>query len=106
MSMRFYATFTILLGLVPAVEANEKLIRKTYPVADLVVPIEGAPGCNLGKPSASPCTKDTANALPHSLIELITKTVDRLVAASERPDLTYKVTILNSGAVNAFALPT
>jgi predicted Zn-dependent protease len=37
---------------------------------------------------------------------LITKTVDRLVAASERPDLTYKVTILNSGAVNAFALPT
>jgi len=40
------------------------------------------------------------------LEELITKTVDRLVAASERPDLAYKVTILNSGAVNAFALPT
>jgi predicted Zn-dependent protease len=37
---------------------------------------------------------------------LITRTVDRLVAASDRPDLTYKVTILNSGAVNAFALPT
>ncbi len=37
---------------------------------------------------------------------LINKTVARLVAASERPDLTYKVTILNSGAVNAFALPT
>jgi predicted Zn-dependent protease len=37
---------------------------------------------------------------------LIGKTVDRLVAVSERPDLTYKVTILNSGAVNAFALPT
>jgi predicted Zn-dependent protease len=37
---------------------------------------------------------------------LIGKTVDRLVAASERPDLAYKVTILNSGAVNAFALPT
>ena len=33
-------------------------------------------------------------------------TVDRLVAASERPDLAYKVTILNSPAVNAFALPT
>jgi predicted Zn-dependent protease len=28
------------------------------------------------------------------------------VAVSERPDLAYKVTILNSGAVNAFALPT
>jgi predicted Zn-dependent protease len=37
---------------------------------------------------------------------LITKTVDRLVAASDRPDLAYRVTILNSGAVNAFALPT
>lgn len=37
---------------------------------------------------------------------LISKTVDRLVAASDRPDLAYKVTILNSGAVNAFALPT
>jgi predicted Zn-dependent protease len=37
---------------------------------------------------------------------LIGKTVDRLVAASERPDLAYRVTILNSGAVNAFALPT
>ena len=37
---------------------------------------------------------------------LISKTVDRLVAASERPDQGYKVTILNSGAVNAFALPT
>ena len=35
----------------------------------------------------------------------IAKTVDRLVAASERPDLTYKVTILNAPAINAFALP-
>jgi predicted Zn-dependent protease len=40
------------------------------------------------------------------LESLISKTVDRLVAASERPDQGYKVTILNSGAVNAFALPT
>jgi predicted Zn-dependent protease len=36
----------------------------------------------------------------------IGKTVDRLVAASERPDVKYRVTILNSPAVNAFALPT
>ena len=35
----------------------------------------------------------------------IAKTVDRLVAASERPDLKYKVTVLNSPAINAFALP-
>src|SRR5262249_51190891 len=32
--------------------------------------------------------------------------VARLVAASERPDVQYRVTILNSAAVNAFALPT
>jgi len=35
----------------------------------------------------------------------IEKTVDRLVASSERPDLKYQVTILNSPAINAFALP-
>jgi predicted Zn-dependent protease len=35
----------------------------------------------------------------------IEKTVDRLVAASERPDLKYKVTMLNAPAINAFALP-
>jgi predicted Zn-dependent protease len=39
------------------------------------------------------------------LQSLVEKTVDRLVAASERPDLKYQVTILNSPAVNAFALP-
>ena len=42
------------------------------------------------------------NARLQSTIET---TVDRLVAASERPDLKYKVTILNSPAINAFALP-
>ena len=35
----------------------------------------------------------------------IEKTVERLVAASERPDLKYRVTMLNSPAINAFALP-
>jgi len=35
----------------------------------------------------------------------ISKTVDKLVAASERPDVKYRVTILNSPAINAFALP-
>ena len=35
----------------------------------------------------------------------IEKIVARLVAASERPDLKYQVTMLNSPAVNAFALP-
>ena len=37
---------------------------------------------------------------------MIEQTVERLVAASERPDQNYKVTMLNSPAVNAFALPT
>lgn len=36
---------------------------------------------------------------------LVEETVDRLVKASERPDLKYKITILNSPAINAFALP-
>jgi predicted Zn-dependent protease len=35
----------------------------------------------------------------------VSNTVDKLVAASERPDLKYQVTILNSPAINAFALP-
>jgi predicted Zn-dependent protease len=37
---------------------------------------------------------------------LLNATVTRLVAASERPEQSYRVTILNSPAVNAFALPT
>ncbi len=36
---------------------------------------------------------------------LIEQTVERLVAASERPEMRYRVTILNAPAVNAFALP-
>ena len=37
---------------------------------------------------------------------MLEQTVDRLVAASERPDLHYQVTMLNSQSINAFALPT
>ena len=37
---------------------------------------------------------------------MLTRVVNRLVASSDRPDLSYKVTILNSPTVNAFALPT
>ena len=40
------------------------------------------------------------------LDELIEKTVDRLVAASENPGLKYRVVVLNSPAINAFALPS
>jgi predicted Zn-dependent protease len=37
---------------------------------------------------------------------MIEQLVGRLVAASDRPDLHYRVTMLNSQSVNAFALPT
>jgi predicted Zn-dependent protease len=37
---------------------------------------------------------------------LVAQTVERLVAASERPDLHYRITLLNSPVVNAFALPS
>jgi predicted Zn-dependent protease len=37
---------------------------------------------------------------------LVRQAVDKLVAASERPDQHYKITILNSPAINAFALPS
>jgi predicted Zn-dependent protease len=40
-----------------------------------------------------------------ALDALIEKTVDRLTAASENPNLKYRVTVLNSPAINAFALP-
>jgi predicted Zn-dependent protease len=41
-----------------------------------------------------------------ALEALINDTVDRLVKASERPDLKYRVVLLNSPAINAFALPS
>ncbi len=37
---------------------------------------------------------------------MLEQTVERLVASSERPDLHYKVTMLNSQSINAFALPS
>lgn len=86
-----------------------------------------APSARAAKP-ATPAPQAAAQASPQSssaereherilatyggvyddpkLQALIGHAVDRLVAASERPDLAYKVTILNSGSVNAFALPT
>jgi len=36
----------------------------------------------------------------------ISRTVDKLVVASDRPDVKYRVTVLNSPAINAFALPS
>jgi len=40
-----------------------------------------------------------------ALQALVEQTINRLGAASEKPELKYRVTILNSPAINAFALP-
>jgi predicted Zn-dependent protease len=40
-----------------------------------------------------------------ALQALVEQTINRLGNASEKPDLKYRVTILNSPAINAFALP-
>ena len=37
---------------------------------------------------------------------LLAQVVAKLVTASERPDLTYRVTVLNAASINAFALPS
>jgi predicted Zn-dependent protease len=37
---------------------------------------------------------------------MVSQTVEKLVAASDRPDLHYRITLLNSPVVNAFALPS
>jgi predicted Zn-dependent protease len=37
---------------------------------------------------------------------LVNQTVEKLVAASDRPEQRYRITILNSPAINAFALPS
>ena len=78
-----------------------------------------------GLSAASAARDDVANSLPpeqrkeherlvaayggvyhaSELEALISRTVDRLVAASEKPELKYRVTLLNSPAINAFALP-
>ena len=46
-----------------------------------------------------------ASTKTRALQQMVELTVARLVKASERPELQYKVTILNSPAINAFALP-
>jgi len=81
----------------------------------------GAPATALnGAPQPAATPADTAAEREHQRILAayggpyqdpkleaeVSATVDRLVAASDRPDLAYKVTLLNSPAVNAFALPT
>lgn len=74
---------------------------------------------SLPVPQASPVPRPTAAQRENARIlasyggvyenpklqTLIEQTVAKLVAASERPDLKFKTTMLNSPAINAFALP-
>ncbi len=105
-------------------------LRAAISIAALALALFAASCANVdfdryGLSEASAARDDVASALPpeqrkeherliaayggvyHSpeLEALISHTVDRLVAASEKPELKYRVTLLNSSAINAFALP-
>lgn len=74
-------------------------------------------GADLERPSAS--TPDRADTEEHTRIvaayggiyrdakleETLIPIVSKIVAASDRPDQPYRITILNAPAINAFALP-
>jgi predicted Zn-dependent protease len=83
---------------------------------------DAAPQVSLGAPSAQAPEADMPPAVlqEHQRIlaayggvytdprlqGMVQQLAERLVAASDRPDLHYRVTILNSETVNAFALPS
>ena len=85
--------------------------------SDAIVPLPPERPSSLSAPRF---TVDAASAAEHrrllaafngeyrspSAQALIDETVVKLANATERPDLRYKVTILNTGRVNAFALPS
>ena len=107
------ATLSALLAVALVLGACSDLSRFELTTAE-------PPRSERARPQRTPVQQTAATAREHERIlasyggvyedarlsSLISKAVDRLVAASERPDLSYKVTILNSPAVNAFALPT
>ena len=78
------------------------------------------PQVNLPEPPPQRATAPTAAQREHERIltsyngayqdpkldTVVSRAVEKLVAASERPDQRYRITVLNSSAVNAFALPS
>jgi hypothetical protein len=81
----YLTPFLMLLGLVPAAVAGEKMVQKVYAVADLVVPVEGLPGLTTAKPEAPAATgldcmlgcrqAPKMQTLHENLINLVTRMV-------------------------------
>jgi len=83
MWMPSLSAVTILLGLVPLLQADQKMVRKVYPVADLVIPMEGMPAGNLDKITAAKTaafattySKDKTTDLSEKLINLISGSIN------------------------------
>ncbi len=113
--------------------ARRGLLRKLAALLVLPVFLQACQGIDFGessafRPSSSPVTVDTVTRndrlagiardqhprilatyggeySDQKLERAVAKIVGRLIAASDDPDQTYRVTILNSPNVNAFALP-
>jgi predicted Zn-dependent protease len=77
-------------------------IPGTQPIALSAMPKQGAPGQREHQRVLAAYGGAYENP---KLQAKIASVVARLAAASERPEIPYKVTILNSPTVNAFALP-
>jgi hypothetical protein len=81
----YLTPFLMLLGLVPAAVAGEKMVQKVYAVADLVVPVEGLPGLTTTKPETPAATgldcmlgcrqAPKMQTLHENLINLVTRMV-------------------------------
>src|SRR3954470_13116244 len=81
--------------------------------------LTGDEGAIAPLPPAAPRAVDTQSERDHAKLvaafggevrapvaqRILSDVVRRLVAATDRPDETYRITILNSPVVNAFALP-
>jgi predicted Zn-dependent protease len=103
-STRYLRAFA-LVALVGAVLAacsttpdNRTVVLPEPPARDALVPAEQREHARILASYGGAYTDAKLEAL-------INQTVERLVAASERPNLKYQVVILNSPAINAFALP-
>ena len=103
----------------------QRQLRSALAGAALALVLAGCSGGNIGREVSLPDPPKQTEMAPAVLREHqrilsayggayeapqleadIHQVVEKLVAASERPDLHYRITILNSPSINAFALPT